>query len=239
MEVLDYSSAQKAHRSKLAYAVQLCVEEVCRGSSSPIFATFTFAENITSKAEAEIRWGRLRERLRRRHPNLHGVGVWQRQSRGAWHLHLVLDRMLEITWLRSSALSCGFGTFINLRFVKKMDGFRDMGGPIRVARYIARYVTRDERGLEDKGVRIVCFIGRGTRVASTRFGWAQGLSQLWRYGRAEFFSIFGHPPGPGEFNLCVRLGWELLSAEEQQRLHLTSASVRKWADPDEYPPDPF
>jgi len=238
-DTLNFSTAQRAHQAKLAYAVQLCVEELCRESETPVFATLTFAENITSKSEAEVRWGRLRERLRRRYPNLKGVGVWQRQSRGAWHLHLVIDRQLDINWLRPAAMACGFGTFINLRFVKKMDGFRDMGGAVKVARYIARYVTRDERGIEDKGVRIVCFIGRETRIASTRFGWAAGLSQLWRYGRAEFFTIFGCAPSAGQYGLCVRLGWELLSAEEQERRHLTSASVRRWANPDDYPPDPF
>jgi len=236
---VDYTSAQKAHQAKLAFAVQLCVFELCRTSETPTFATLTFADNITDKAEAEIRWGRLRERLRRRCPNLRGVGVWQRQSRGAWHLHLVLDRYIDINWLRPAAQSCGFGSFINLRFVKKFDGFRDMGGPMKVAKYIARYVTRDERGPEDKGVRVVCFISRDARVASTRFGWAAGISQLWRYGRAEFYNIFGHAPSGGEYGLCVRLGWELLTEEQQARLVETSQSVRRWADPEHYPPDPF
>jgi hypothetical protein len=239
MQTIDYTSAQKAHQSKLAFVVQLCVEELCRESETPVFATLTFAENITEKSEAEVRWARLRERLRRHAPLLKGVGVWQRQSRGAWHLHLVIDRHINIHWLRPAAQACGFGSFINLRFVKQFDGFRDMGGPVKVARYISRYVTRDERGLEDKGVRIVCFISREARIASTRFGWAAGLSQLWRYGRAEFYSIFGHAPTSGEYQLCVRLGWELLDDDQKHRLVDTSQSVRRWADPLRFPPDPF
>lgn len=239
LATIEYSSAQLAHQAKLAFAVSLCVEELCRESETPVFCTLTFADNVTEKAEAEIRWGRLRERLRRHCPNLKGVGVWQRQSRGAWHLHVVLDRQISIEWLRPAALASGFGSFVNLRFVKAFDGFRDMGGPRKVARYIARYVTRDERGIEDKGVRIVCFINREARIASTRFGWAAGVSKLWRFGRAEFYSIFGHAPSGAEYNLCVRLGWELLDNDEKKRLVETSTSVRRWASPELYPPDPF
>jgi len=239
LQTVNYSSAQKSHQWKLAFVVQVCVQELCLDSERPTFATFTFKDNITDKGEAEMRWGRLRERLRRRAPTLKGIGVWQRQSRGAWHLHIVFDRQISIEWLRPAALECGFGSFINLRFVKEMCGFRDMGGALRVSRYIARYITRNERGPEDKGVRLVCFVNRESRIASTRFGWAQGVSQLWRYGRAEFFQIFGHAPTGDEYMLCVRLGWELLDGEERERLLASSRSVSRWHNPDRFPPDPF
>lgn len=219
---------------KLSYAVQLSVAELCRLSKSPVLATLTFAENVVDRVEAEKRYRRLKERLRRRFLSLNAVGVWQRQARGAWHLHLVLDRCIAIEWLRPQAVACGFGTFINLRRIGAA-GFRQLG-PDRVARYISRYVSRDlPEG--DKGARLVAYIGNARRC-TVRFGWANGVSKLWRAGRGIFFELFGHTPDFDSYWFVVRLGWETFSSDEKD-LMLQSRGVRSWWDPDRYPPDPF
>jgi len=223
---------------KLAYAVQLSVEELCRTSANPTFGTFTFQDNVEDKGEAEIRFSRLRERLRRAKPTLRFVGVWQRQERGAWHVHLVIDRQLDITWLRPIAIECGFGSFINLRRIKPTPGFRDMGGGRKVAQYISRYVTRDERRPEDKGVRLVCWMG-GAKVCNQRFAWANGLQALWRRGRGLFYEMFEYIPEPAEWWIVVRMGWELMTGEEQERAVSQSLAIRRWWDPEHWPPDPF
>lgn len=220
---------------KLSYAVQLSVSEVCRLSRSPVLATFTFSENITDKAEAETRWHRLRERLRRRSPDLNAVGVWQRQARGAWHLHLVMDRFLSVEWLRPSAVACGFGTFINLRPINR-NGFRQFSSE-QVGRYVARYLTRDTPA-EDKGVRLVAYLGNAHR-ATVRFAWARGLHALWRNGRSEFWELFQRLPTSEDWWFIVRLGWELLSPENQRIAFETNRAVRSWWDPEGHPPDPF
>lgn len=242
---IDYNTAKLNHRGKLIFVVQWCIQEVVRlGLASgflPIFATLSFHENITSKAEAERRWANLRARLRRQCPDLRGVGVWQRQERGAWHLHMVFDREISVDWLRLSAVSCGFGPQMKLRWIQgARPGFRDMGGAVRTARYITRYITRDERGEEDKGVRVVCFVKpKESRSANTHFGWASGMSQVYRIGRGEYLNIFGELPRRENYDLVCRLGWELIEPERQEILYNASSGVRRWLDPSRYPPDPF
>lgn len=219
---------------KLTYAVQLAVAELCRLSKSPVLATFTFAENVCDREEAEVRYRRLKERLRRHTLTLNAVGVWQRQARGAWHLHLVMDRQVSIEWLRPAAVACGFGPFVNLKRIGA-DGFRQLS-PAKVARYISRYVSRDLPD-EDKGARLVAYVGNARR-ATVRFGWANGVSRLWRAGRGLFFDMFGHSPDFESYWFVVRLGWESLTADEKS-LAFESRGVRSWWDPDRYPPDPF
>lgn len=242
---IDYQRAKLNHRAKLIYLVQWCIQEVVRlgirDGYLPIMATLGFHENITSKAEAERRWANLRARLRRHIPDLRGVGVWQRQERGCWHLHIVFDREISVDWLRTVALACAFGPQMKLRWIQgARPGFRDMGGAVRAARYITRYITRDERGEEDKGVRVVCFVNPNeSRSGSTRFGWASGMSQVYRIGRGEYLNIFGELPSRHDYDLICRLGWELMEPDRQQILYENCGGVRRWLDPEKYPPDPF
>ena len=49
--------------------------------------TLTFAENITEKAEASRRFNSLRTALAGLGIRSY-IGCWERQTRGAWHLHL-------------------------------------------------------------------------------------------------------------------------------------------------------
>jgi hypothetical protein len=227
-----------SHGLKLRHAVEFSIRELCRHSKCPVFLTLTFKDNVTDKADAEKRWSRLRERLRRKYPDLSGVGVWQRQSRGAWHLHAIISQPMPVDWLRPAAVECGFGAFVDLKFVNQRDGFRGMGGPEKCARYMARYVTREWRDDRDKSARLVCYIGDG-RSSSVRFSWVRGLHQLWRIGRAQWWDIFGATPKHGEWMFVVRLGWECLDEYEQEVLLQSSRAVRQWWNPEEFPPDPF
>jgi hypothetical protein len=77
------------YRAKKRFAVQKDVEGFARqwGEDNCGELTLTFAENITEKSEASRRFNSLR-------PALFALGVlsfigcWERQMRGAWHLHL-------------------------------------------------------------------------------------------------------------------------------------------------------
>lgn len=228
------------HYLKLSFAVQFSISELCKRSPNPVLLTLTFHDNVTAKSEAETRFARLRERLRRIYPTLLGVGVWQRQTRGAWHLHLVLDRQIPVDWLRPAAVACGFGSFVNLKHIKPTNGFRDAGGVERVSRYVSRYVTRGFRSEEDGKARLVCYIRpKASRMCTCRFTWGGGLHKLFRAGRGNFYEIFGYLPTRDDWVLVVRLGWEMLDTVEQDKLLQESRAVRQWFLPDRYPPDPF
>jgi hypothetical protein len=223
------------HAAKIAYAVALGISEIVRTSQSPILATFTFKENVTDMHEAKRRWHCLRERIKRRYGRVRGVGVWQRQERGAWHFHCVLDRFFDIGWLREAALATGFGTFVDLKFIRPRNGFNFIGGKA-VAQYLTRYMVRD---LSDgnQGERLVTYLGDG-RVGSSRFGWARGMALLYRLGRPLYFELFQRIPRFEEYWLIVRIGWESLDSLVQCAMLERYRGVRKWWYGDQ-DPDPF
>lgn len=225
-----------SHAVKVTYAVDLAVKELVRTSPQPIFATFTFQENITDMNEAKRRWHRLRERIKRLYPRIRGVGVWQRQQRGAWHFHCVFDRPIPVEWLRPAALECGFGTFVNLQRLKAVNGYRPPDLK-RIIGYITRYLAKDLGGDNDAWVRTVTYIGNG-RVASCRFGWARGMGKLYRLGRSIYFELFQTLPRFDSYWLIVRIGWDLLSEMEQDAMLSRGGPVRKWWYGD-HDPDPF
>lgn len=228
-------------KGKLAYAVTLGIAELCRSSKGiPVFATFTFRENITDKAEASKRWRRLKERLRRgigarSVVPLQGVGVWQRQKRGAWHLHYVFNQFLGIVELREAAEACGFGPMLNLRFIKKGVNAPGLWKPQRVVSYMVRYLTRDLDD-QDKHVRAVDYLG--TRRATTSFGWANGFAKLYRAGRAAWSDLYAEDLGQpclDNYWFIIRLGWEVMSYEEKSFIAQSSDAVKRWWDPKAFP----
>lgn len=229
-----------SHQAKAKYAVLKAIEFIAESFTRATFATFTFGENILSKREAAKRWRRLKARLRYRFPDLLGVGVWQRQKRGAWHLHLVVSQRVSIEWLRDAALACGFGSYVNLKAVDIRDRnvFNFDRSPIAGAREVARYITRYlSRGREtcDKGVRVVEYLGREARVQTMRFSWVGGFARLWRAGVAEWFKTWGVRPSYEIFDEVIQLGWDALSAADRSFLLSTSRKVFEWRNPDLFP----
>lgn len=225
------------HRAKLSYAVCLAVREIVRTSAAPTFDTFTFKENVTDKLEASKRWRRLKARLQRAYPGLRAVGVWQRQRRGAWHFHCVFDRRLDVVSVRAWAEACGFGRELNMRAIGDLPGMRQGWSVNRVAQYLVRYITRDvSEG--DAGVRLADYCG-DSRKATTAFRWGGGVARLWRLGRGAWAELFDIHDGTGpsfeEFWFVVRLGWESLSADEQDKAIESSDAVARWWSPGNYP----
>lgn len=225
------------HRAKLAYAVTLAVLEIVRTAKAPTFDTFTFADNVTDKHEAEKRWRRLKARLKRHYPGLRGVGTWQRQKRGAWHLHYVFDRRLDVNAVRPWAVACGFGSQLNMRAVGDLPGMKQGWTPIKVARYLTRYMTRDLTE-EEHHVRLADYCG-DCRKATVAFRWGGGIARLWRLGAGVWAEINdchdGTQPDFQSFWAVVRYGWEELTEVQQRELLLESDAVAMWLDPDRYP----
>jgi len=223
-----------ADKGRLTYCVALAIDELCKRGTA-VFATFTFQENVTSKAEAERRWRNLKTRIQRRVPTVLGVHIWQRQKRGAWHIHAVFNQPLDVSWLRPVAIECGFGTFLDLRYVGGARGGFETWDKKKVAAYITRYITRDLAD-EDRGARLVGYTGQA-RVATQRFNWARGLAHLYRCGRAEWRRMFldgaldtdwDYKEWEQSYWFAVRLGWEIQSHKDQQRLLENSKGVRDW-----------
>lgn len=243
---------RSSERLRLKYAVFLSVSEIVRTSKYPTFVTFTFADNVVDKAEAARRWRRLKARLQRHYEGLRGVGMWQRQGRGAWHLHCVWDRRLDVVEVREWAKECGFGPQLNCRWIGDLPGMKQSKWTVKkVADYLTRYLVRDAVAPEnpesaewdDSGVRLVDYCG-DCRVATTNFRWSQGMARLYRFGRQVWDDIFGGSLPEGEsavdgvlqaYWFICRLGWEIMTPEQRKFEWERSDRVKSWTEPELYP----
>ena len=226
--------------ARTAFAVQLAIEYLAREFTRCTFCTFTFHENITVKREAAERWEPLKKRLKRKFKSLMGVGVWQRQKRGAWHLHMVMSQRVAIEWLRAAAMDCGFGSFINIKYVDSSDkarvhNFKDakIVGAKDVASYITRYLWR-ARDSKDKGVRLTEYLGK-CRISTVRFSWVGGMSRVWRAGVAAWVELWGCEPSFEGWENVISLGWGSLGRDEREKLMRESRKVFEWQHPERFP----
>lgn len=214
---------------KTVFALSSSIREMCRCHPWATSGSFTFRANVTDLPEAKAALRRLLECVRRRHPDLKFVGVWERQSRGAWHAHWVASSFIEVNWLRSVAIASGFGPQMKLQQVNKVPGFRGTGVE-QAVRYLAKYLTKDLDSVP-RGARLVWYHGAGSRKASVRFAWVGGMARLFRLGRAiycEVFDVISWEAQHAAAGIIVRMGWDMLSPSEKEHALEHSDCVRRW-----------
>jgi hypothetical protein len=112
--------------------------------------TLTFRENVSDLGEAWKAWQALRPEMLKLWPEMLGAGVWERQDRGAWHLHLAINRRLEADALRALVSPFGFGR-VHLRWKR--------GSPKGLAWYLVGYLGDAVRP-EDRSRRLVAYLNR-------------------------------------------------------------------------------
>lgn len=228
----------RSTRRKTAYIVETTIKELVRkrGKLFPILCTLTFADNLVGKPEARKRWKRLRERLLAEWPDLKGCGVWQRQARGAWHLHLILNHAVAVTTLRDMATACGWGVQMRLDYIGGRDGFRGKS-VASVCRYVTRYITRDMDD-EDGGEHLTVWLN--TKCGTTNFHWHGGMATLRRRGldfvanmdgEAREFLGWDRNKFAREipWETLARIGWDSMSQDERILAVMTDDAVLRWA----------
>ena len=167
------------------------------------FLTLTFKDNVTSRREAGRRFKPARDGLERR--GVKGLGVWQRQKRGAWHVHLLISTRINIGEFRRFVEQRGWGKFVNIRncgnrrrwnggsWVYYWEGIPTDAELCKVGNYMARYLHKsDEADIwedgEDKFSRVVT-IGEGSKSWSVDFTFTHGNARAWRLGCEEFVGM--------------------------------------------------
>jgi len=177
------------------------------GLSNVGFLTLTFPDNVVDNKEAQKRYRSLETNFLCK---LFGerLTVKERQKRGAWHYHILLDcktdirtgfdfdaierrdyksasKDLRVFWskLRVGLKKYGFGIH-ELHPIKSNDA--------AIAKYVGKYLSkhvgvRDER---DKNVRLFsCSAGFGKSV--TKMAWNNEGSKVWRMKLARLADILG------------------------------------------------
>jgi len=153
------------------------------------YLTFTFQENITDKAEAERRFKPLKDWFARR--GVAYYGVWERQKRGAWHIHLLVNRYCDVNTLRPFLTLRGWGT--QMRFERVGKGSRRWGDPEKLVKYLLKYLSK--QATEDfPGRTRATTAGHDSKAGTVNFTWNTEVARLWREGKTAFKGHFGRDP---------------------------------------------
>lgn len=182
------------------------------------FLSITFAENVTDKARAERSWRPVREWFNRR--EVAYLGVWENQTRGAWHLHLLLSRYIDIRVFREFAVSVGWGPIMRIdRVTFKVDDFnapdpKQLASQVdRVKRYLLKYLRKGQWSSDgvQSGAKLSVF-GKACRRVTMAVSFTEDMAgRLFDAGREVFFTVYGRLPTWADYKKVMRLGWEVLA----------------------------
>lgn len=191
-----------ASARRTAYALQLNALAMCEseGIERIGFLTLTFPRHVVDAREAQRRFHSLTTHiLKPRYRSV--IRVFERHASGRIHYHLLVAIHADIR------TGCDFEAFERRdygsappalqaewefwRQTARMYGFgRTELLPVKtgeaVSRYMCKYILQHlaVRRPEDRGVRLVSYVG--PRVASTKFGWADGKAREWRRKAVAF-----------------------------------------------------
>jgi hypothetical protein len=171
-------------------------------------------EVLWTKDEAEAHFKPFRDLCDRQGVEL--LVVWERQKRGAWHPHCLVNKRFDVNWLRPWMVSRGWGPQMRVELLarhKKFDhGWHDIGGDTqRVFRYLTKYLTKSRTGPEDVKKKIFSCTGAGVKAGSTSFSWVQTEKPgrwLYWHGRELFRELYGRLPKWRDAMAVIRVGVE-------------------------------
>lgn len=204
-------------RAKTRYSATKTIEGLiknCPEGRCVYYWTMTMQRNVTEKSEAEAMLRPLKDLIRGE--GGHIAGVWERQERGAWHIHFLTDIYLDVNFVRPFMVERGWGQQMVARRLQAhahFDGQRwslDLSNVKRLIRYIAKYVTKSLT--DDQGERVrVFFCSSSIKASTVRFSWTKeenASTYLYYWGRALFATLYGREPKFHEIDHVMRLGVE-------------------------------
>lgn len=201
--------------AKTSYLAEQSILRFCSNHEAVFYWTFTFEQNVVEKSEAERRFRPLKDLLRRR--EAHYLHFWERQSRGAWHVHMLVNIYIDVTWLRPWLVERGWGPIMKVIKVEHRGFHAGKYGWVvddrnirRLVWYLRKYLTKS---LEESTGKKKAFGGSvSARAGTTRFKWLPQFhptAYLYYYGAQAYRELWGPVVPLGAIALCVRMGYEL------------------------------
>lgn len=104
--------------------------------------TLTYRENVQDKEKAKADLSRFCDLIQASDPEWKYLAVFQKQKRGAFHMHLAVRGWQKVLWLRAKWREVVGEGNIDVRAPKARSGtFR--WGRAQIAKYLSRYIGRD------------------------------------------------------------------------------------------------
>lgn len=201
-------------RTKLRFAGEHNFSEYIRIRPRVYFWTLTIAENVTSKEEAERRFKPVKDYIRRRGGTM--VGVWEKQERGAWHVHFLTEKYIDVNWFRPWLMQRGWGQWCKVKIVEpraRWTGERwevDLESVRGIIRYLGKYLLKactDDYG--NKVRPLIC--SRSARKATVGFKWVpweNPYAFLYAVGRSLWMDMYGTAPRWTDSKILIFMGAE-------------------------------
>lgn len=129
------------------------VRRLCKVMGADTLLTFTYRANVTDLALCKRHLKEFVRRLYRTIPDFRGVAAFEQQERGAWHVHMAVDRMpasLKIDGVKVKSFDLlrrvwrsvtqEHGGTVNVKHDKRSGGA--LRSAARIASYISKYITK-------------------------------------------------------------------------------------------------
>ena len=205
-------------KRKTRFIAERSAEDFIRRNLNTYFWTFTEPHRpegvFWTKTEAERAFKPFKDFLDRN--GFEHLVFWERQSRGAWHPHVLVNGRLDVNKVRPFMVKRGWGPIMKVRWVRKdldstHDGRGEVIGPVRLVRYLVKYLTK--AATDDLVEARKKFFGGSARakIGNVNFKWVpsvEPLSMLWFYGRQVWREAFGEYPTFKDFRHVVITGAE-------------------------------
>lgn len=198
-----------SYDQKAIFIVKINIEKFIKevGIERVGFLTLTFADNVKDNKEASRRFNSLKTNFLGEH-----FGIWtlvkERQRRGAWHYHILIDCFVDIlTGINFEEIAQGrYGSANNqlrnlwqiLRENLPKYGFgRSELLPVKsnfeaMTKYLGKYIEKGlgKRMKADKGVRLFS-AARSFVKSSPKIAWNSDSSKKWRKNLEDFAMLTG------------------------------------------------
>jgi len=215
-------------KAKSLYIARVSIEQFFLRNKVVWFWTFSEpgrkeGEPLWTKDEAEAHFKPFRDLCARRGVDL--LVVWERQKRGAWHPHCLVNHYIDVNQLRPWMVARGWGQQMRADIVGggqiSTGGRNGRGvwrpqweGGGRIISYLTKYLTKGFGSSTDRAAaaKKKCFSGSvSVKQGTTNFKWMpeeRPGAYLWSWGRELFSQLNGHPPTFRNIGEVIRLGVE-------------------------------
>lgn len=215
-------------KAKTLYLVELTLEKWFREVTNTYFLTFTLPPVPEggvhlSKDEVEVMFKPFRDYCSRRGVRL--LVVWERQKRGAWHPHCLVDKRLDVAVVRPFMVARGWGSIMKFLYLrqenstiwdpsdptKPIGSERHTPGAAKISRYLTKYLTKSMREVAGCARKKVFSAPASVKAGTIGFKWVPWVkpgAMLYAAGLAIFLSMEGRMPFFSEMPLVIRLGVE-------------------------------
>jgi len=104
--------------------------------------TLTYRENVQDKARAKADLARFCDLIQASDPEWKYLAVFQKQKRGAYHMHLAVRGWQKVLWLRAKWREVVGEGNIDVRPPRANSGTYRWGRA-QIAKYLSRYIGKD------------------------------------------------------------------------------------------------